>query len=96
MKLSVGFEPTPASAPVFAPAPFQAFQAKSFFANQKLKIQKLSYTISKRCFDIFIDNSKTLFWIFKTNKWLKMESELHLPGCPFCSKRRRSTMNLLV
>ena len=69
MKSSAGFEPTPA--PVLAPAPaptltlFQAFQAKSFFAYRKLKILNLSFTISKRCFDIFINNSKTLFWIFK-------------------------------
>ena len=61
MKLSTGFEPAPATVLAQAPAPFQAFQAKSFFANRKLKIQNLSYTISyvvlifsliipKRCF----------------------------------------------
>ena len=68
MKLSAGFEPAPALAPVPAPtpAPFQAFNAKSFFANRKLKIQNFSFTISKRCFDIFMENSKTLFWIFKS------------------------------
>ena len=99
---SAGFEPAPVPAQILASAPaptpdsYHAFQAKSFFTNWKLKIQNLNYIISKRCFDIFIDNSKTLFWIFKENKWLKMESELHLSGYLFCSKRRRSTMNLLV
>ena len=83
---SAGFEPASvpaqilASVPaqILAPAPaptpdsYHAFQTKSFFTNWKLKIQNLNYIISKRCFDIFIDNSKTLFWIFKENKWLKL------------------------
>ena len=55
MKSSTGFEPVPVSAPVLDSAPtlasYQVFQAKSFFANRKLKIQNLIITISKRCFD---------------------------------------------
>ena len=62
MKLSAGFKPAPV--PALTPASYQAFQAKSFFANGKLKIQILNFTISKlfliflliipnRCFEFF-------------------------------------------
>ena len=67
MKLSAEFESAPVlvPAPASTPAPFQAYQAKSFFANRKLKIQNLCFTISKRCFNIFMENYKTLFCIFE-------------------------------
>ena len=65
MKSSAGYKPAPVLTPAPTPAPFQTFQAKSFFANRKLKFQNLSFTISKRCYDIFMENSKTLFKIFE-------------------------------
>ena len=61
MKSSAGFEPSPVLDPAPTLASYQVFQAKSFFANRKLKIQNLSITISKSCFDFLIYNSKTLF-----------------------------------
>ena len=70
MKLSAGFEPAPASAPVLAPAPtpdrFQAFQAKSSLLIESWKFKTcvllfqnvvliFSWRIPKRCFGFSIN-----------------------------------------
>ena len=48
MKSSTGFKPA------LTPTSYQDFQAKSFFANEKFKTQKLEF-----CY------FKTLFWVFE-------------------------------
>ena len=76
MKWYAGFEPGPAHVPVSAPtsAPYQTFQAKSFFATEKLKILNMSYRISKVFLIFSLINSKHCYTYWMRKYRLKRKS----------------------